>query len=74
MKTSAASRLVQRLFTYDRDIICFPRSFETPSGLIPIPRQQSKREFLAHNYLIGKIHLTSALSEDEIIDLYSRFQ
>lgn len=58
---------MDRFFTYDRDIICLPRSFRTPSGLIPIPRQRDKREFLAVNKLIGKIRLTSEMSEKCIL-------
>ncbi len=33
----------------------------------PIPRKQSVRDFLAKNGLIGKIHLESWMSEDEIM-------
>ena len=58
----------ERLLTYDRDIICLPKSFVGDGGLIKIPRQQHLRDFLATNGLYGKIRLTSAMSEDEIMD------
>lgn len=38
------------------------------SGLIPKPRHRDKREFLAANNLIGKIRLTSAMSECQIMN------
>lgn len=65
-RLSESSKKMERLFTYDRDIICIPQSFVLKSGLIPIPRQTYKREFLARNKLIGKIRLSSAMSEDDI--------
>lgn len=62
------SALPERLFTYDRDIMCLPKAFVGNGGLIKIPRKQCVREFLAANSLIGKIRLTSAMSEEEIMD------
>ena len=55
------------MFTYDRDIICFPKSFTSDDNLIKIPRKQEVRDFLASNNLTGKIRLTSAMTEEEIM-------
>ena len=56
-----------KLFTYDRDIICLPQSMrDWKSDMVPIPRSLSVREYLGKNGLIGKIHLDSSMSEEEI--------
>ena len=60
--------VVERMFTYDRDIICLPKSFSSEEGLVKIPRKQDIRDFLASNKLSGKIRLTSAMTEDEIMN------
>lgn len=64
-KKSHATKKAERVFTYDRDIICLPKSSVDEDGLIKIPR---KREFLASNKLIGKIRLKSSMSECAIMD------
>lgn len=64
--SSSTNKKIERLFTYDRDIVCLPQSFVGKTGLITIPRQREKREFLACNHLCGKIQLSSAMSQDEI--------
>ena len=56
----------QRMYTYDRDIICLPKSELGKDGLVRIPRKKSMRDFLAMNKLIGKIRLTSDMSEGAI--------
>ena len=54
---------------YDRDIICLPKKLAPHShGNIPIPRRPATREMLARNGLIGKIHLESSMTEEEIMD------
>ncbi len=58
----------ERLFTYDRDIMCLPKSLVEIGGLIKIPRKRRIRDFLATNCLIGKVRLTSAMSESEVMD------
>ena len=52
------------LYTYDRDIICLPQEC-CKSNIIHIPRN---REGLSKDGLIGRIRLTSEMSEDEIFD------
>ena len=52
--------------TYEREILCQPRSFGTEKGIIDIPQKQWQHTFLAVNKLIGKIMLVSSMSEDEI--------
>lgn len=54
--------------TYDRDIWCLPRSFIRDDGSIPIPRSVKKCTLLCANGLIGKIRLTSEMSEEEIMN------
>ena len=49
---------------YDRDIICLPYSFLN-DGKVSIPRLGT-RDMLARNGLLGKIRLSSLMSEDEI--------
>ena len=56
----------QRVYTYDRDIICLPKSHIGKDGLVKIPRKKSMRDYLAMNHLIGKIRLNSDMSEGEI--------
>lgn len=48
-------------------IICLPSSYKE-QGTIKIPRSQKARDFLARNGLIGKISLSTAMSEQEIMD------
>ena len=67
-KKKDRNALTERLFTYDRDIMCLPKSFGGNGGLTKIPRKQCVREFLAVNSLIGKIRLTSAMSEKDIMN------
>lgn len=53
---------VKKLFTYDRDIICLPKSYAVSSE-IKIPKDRME---LATNGLIGKIRLSSETSEKTI--------
>ena len=59
-----ASKSSSRLYTYDRDIICLPKEC-CKSNIIHIPRN---RECLSKDGLIGRIRLTSDMSEDDIFD------
>ena len=52
--------------TYEREILCLPKSFRTEKDIIDLPRKQWQRTFLAVNKLFGKIMLVSSMSEDEI--------
>ena len=55
-------------YTYDRDIICIPKCMQsTSSSCITIPRSKKAREMLARNGLIGKIRITSLMSETNIM-------
>ena len=58
--------VTQRMYTYDRDIICLPKSQLGKDGLVRIPRKKSMRDYLAMNKLIGKIRPTSDMSEGAI--------
>ena len=55
-----------RVYVYDRDIICLPKTFVAKGGLIRIPRRQNDRKFLVTNKLIGKVQLKSPMTEREI--------
>ena len=58
-----------KITQYDRDIICLPKKMAAPDSCnIPIPHSPSTREMLAKNGLIGKIHLESTMSEEEIME------
>ena len=63
-KATSRQTLLTRSITYDRDIICLPRSYGK-SANIPIPRSRVQ---LAKNGLIGKIRLTSDMTQDDIFD------
>jgi len=56
-----------KLFQYERDIVLLPKSYESMSGSIKIPRAHDSWEFLARNGLMGKICLSSSMSESEIM-------
>ena len=56
----------EKIFTYDRDIICLLSFYKDCDSTIKIPRKSSEREYLAQNGLIGKIRLSSDMSEREI--------
>ena len=56
----------QRMYTYDSHIICLPKSHLGKDGLVRIPRKKSLRDYLAMNKLVGKIRLTSDMSEGAI--------
>ena len=56
----------EKVYTYDRDIICLPKYYHDQNGTIKIPRKSSEREILATNGLIGKIRLSSEMTEREI--------
>ena len=58
----------KKVLTYDRDIVCLPQSFIRKDGTVGIPRSSEKRTYLCAHGLVGKIRLTSGMSEDEIMD------
>ena len=58
----------KKVLTYDRNICCLPQSFTCKNGTIAIPRSYKKRTYLCAHGLVGKIHLTSDMSEDETMD------
>ena len=55
-----------RAYTYDRDILLLPSCLKDSRGLVKIPRGESTRELLAANGLVGRICLTSGMTEDDI--------
>ena len=50
--------------TWDRTIVCLPKSYAELGSTIAVPRK--KRAILAQKGLIGKIHLESDWSEEEL--------
>ena len=56
------------LLTYDRDIICLTKKFAQKNGTAMIPRCKASLEYLCRNGLKGKIRLSSAMSEEEIME------
>ena len=63
---SSASTKRMKVFSYDRDIICLPKSLVECGGSVPIPHNQRARSMLATGGLIGKIHLESSMSQKDI--------
>ena len=55
-----------KIFTYDRDILCLPHNCMVGNS-VPIPCSKHMRDFLASNGLIGKIRLSSSMTEEEIM-------
>ena len=52
--------------TYDRDIVCPPKSYLAQGGRYAIPRRETRAD-LASKGLIGKLRLVSEMEEDEIM-------
>lgn len=65
-ESTAQPKGKQRLYTYERDIICLPAFFCSKDNLIKIPRKKFDRHFLAVNKLVGKIQLNNGMSEFDI--------
>ena len=59
----------ERIFTYERDIICLPHSYhkKMSGNCVPIPRGTKVRQILARHGLLGKITLTSDMEESQIM-------
>ena len=64
MTKGSRSKTKEKVFTYDRDIICLPKLYRRSSNIL-IPRSRTQ---LAKNGLIGKIRLTSDMTQDDIFD------
>ena len=58
---SSSQQPKERVYTYERDIICLPHSFA--GKLIKIPRN---RDALSESGLVGKMTLSSNMTEDEL--------
>ncbi len=58
-----SSKGKEKMFSYDRDIICLPSFYKDDTATIKIPRKSSYREYLAKNGLIGKIRISCDMSE-----------
>lgn len=56
-----------KLLTYNRDIICLPKSYAKGANIIGIPRSERIRSFMAKNQLFGKIQFDSAMTEEELM-------
>lgn len=58
----------ERIFTYERDIVCLPSWYKSKmsGNCLPIPRGNESRQYLARHGLLGKITLTSSMTETEI--------
>ena len=51
--------------TWDRDVLCIPKSDSHASGKIKYPRR-AYRAYLASHGLIGKLHLTSEMTDKDV--------
>ena len=58
----------ERIFTYERDIVCLPSWYKSKmsGNCLPIPRGNESRQYLARHGLLGKIILTSDMTELQI--------
>ena len=55
-----------KLCSYDRDIVCLPFCYSSKHGKYAIPRSET-RATLASSGLIGKVRLSSDMSQDQIL-------
>lgn len=53
--------------TWDRDILCIPNRGRNSGGGISFPRGRY-RAYLARSGLIGKLHLTSEMTDEDVED------
>ena len=58
----------ERIFTYNQDIVCLPSWYKAKmsGNCLPIPRGNESRQYLARHGLLGKITLTSNMTEIQI--------
>ena len=66
-RSAAKSALPARMYTYDREIVCFPHAFVSAKGLVKIHRKQSTRDYLLMNKLVGNVRLRSDMTKDELM-------
>ena len=60
--------------TWDRDIICLSKEYKKGENFIPYPRGKYRAR-LGRLGLVGKVHLTSAMTVDEVMmDIRSVFE
>ena len=52
--------------TYDRDVVCLPKSYPSQDGRYVIPRRETRAD-LASKGLIGKLRLVSDMTEEDIL-------
>ena len=62
---SKAKKAKTPVKTWDRDIVCLPDSLMEKNKYIPFPRGKT-RALLARNCLIGKLHISSEMSESDV--------
>ena len=60
--------------TWDRDIVCLPKYLKKGENFIPYPRGKYRAR-LGRLGLVGKVHLTSAMTVDEVrMEIQSVFE
>ena len=60
--------------TWYRDIICLPKEYKKGENFIPYPRGKYRAR-LGRLGLVGKVHLTSAMTVDEVrMEIQSVFE
>lgn len=63
-RNSASKKRVEKITTYNRDVICLPMTYRSSSkSSIKIPRDRCE---LSRSGLIGKITLLSSMNQEEI--------
>ena len=56
--------------TWDRDIICLPKESKKGENCIPYPHEKYRAR-LGREGLVGKVHLTSEMSMDKVVEIRS---
>ena len=63
---NAKTKKSEVIKTWDRDIVCLPSTFMGKNNHIPFPRGKS-RAYLARNGLVGKLHISSDMNENDVL-------
>ena len=69
-RTKVKKSKQERIYSYERDIVCLPSYYKSKmcGNCLPIPRGNKCRQYLAKHGLLGKITLTSDMTENEIFE------
>ena len=63
--SATKSKRPKTVTTWDRDIICLPKEYKKGENCIPYPRGKYRAR-LGREGLVGKVHLTSEMTVDDV--------